>query len=163
MMFPFVREIIMSLSTNAEVQSITPSFWPAEIQWQNFAAVFDRLPFTAQFRTSIIITLIRVAAQVVLCTLAGYAFARMRFRGRGVLLGITLSILMVPPQAFLISQYQLVQQFGWLDSVAGIVAPGLFSAFGTFLTRTAFLGMPRELEEAGKLDGSSQGRPARSW
>src|SRR5674476_576605 len=127
----------------------------AAIQWHNYAAVFDRLSFLPQLRTSVVITLIRVGAQVLLCTLAGYAFARMRFRGRGVLLGVTLSILMVPSQAFLISQYQIVQGLGWLDTVAGIVAPGLFSAFGTFLMRTAFLNMPLELEEAAQLDGAS--------
>lgn len=155
MMFPFLWQIIMSLSTNAEVQSVVPHLWPAAIQWHNYAAVFDRLSFLPQLRTSVVITLIRVGAQVLLCTLAGYAFARMRFRGRGVLLGVTLSILMVPSQAFLISQYQIVQGLGWLDTVAGIVAPGLFSAFGTFLMRTAFLNMPLELEEAAQLDGAS--------
>jgi multiple sugar transport system permease protein len=105
--------------------------------------------------TSIWVTLIRTAAQIVLCTLAGYAFARMRFRGRAVILGIVLSILLVPSQVYLISQYQIVQGLGWLDTLAGIVAPGLFSAFGTFLMRTAFLNMPAELEEAARMDGAN--------
>jgi len=155
MAFPFVWQIIMSLSTNAEVQSVVPTFWPAELQWQNYADVFDRMPFLSQLNTSIWLTVIRVLAQIVLCTMAGYAFARMRFSGRAVLLGITLSILMVPSQVYLISQYQIVQNFGWLDTLIGIVAPGLFSAFGTFLMRTAFLNMPLELEEAARLDGAN--------
>jgi len=155
MAFPFVWQIIMSLSTNAEVQSVVPTFWPAELQWQNYAEVFDRMPFLAQLKTSVLLTVIRVVAQIVLCTMAGYAFARMRFRGRAVLLGVTLSILMVPSQVYLISQYQIVQGFGWLDTLIGIVAPGLFSAFGTFLMRTAFLNMPLELEEAARLDGAN--------
>ena len=100
-------------------------------------------------------TLIRTLAQIVLCTLAGYAFARMRFRGRAIILGIVLSILLVPSQVYLISQYQIVQGLGWLDTLAGIVAPGLFSAFGTFLMRTAFLCMPAELEEAARMDGAN--------
>ncbi|WBU36747.1 carbohydrate ABC transporter permease [Homoserinibacter sp. YIM 151385] len=155
MAFPFVWQLVMSLSTNAEVQSLVPVFWPAELQWQNYATVFERLPFLDQLRTSVVITVIRTLAQILLCTLAGYAFARMRFRGRGVLLALTLSILMVPSQVYLISQYQIVQGLGWLDSIAGIVAPGLFSAFGTFLMRTAFLNLPPELEEAARLDGAS--------
>jgi multiple sugar transport system permease protein len=155
MAFPFVWQIIMSLSTNAEVQSVVPTFWPAELQWQNYAEVFDRMPFLAQLNTSVLLTVIRVIAQIVLCTMAGYAFARMRFRGRAVLLGVTLSILMVPSQVYLISQYQIIQGFGWLDTLIGIVAPGLFSAFGTFLMRTAFLNMPLELEEAARLDGAN--------
>jgi len=155
MAFPFVWQIIMSLSTNAEVQSVVPTFWPAELQWQNYAEVFKRMPFVSQLQTSVLLTVIRVIAQIVLCTMAGYAFARMRFRGRAVLLGITLSILMVPSQVYLISQYQIIQGFGWLDTLIGIVAPGLFSAFGTFLMRTAFLNMPLELEEAARLDGAN--------
>jgi len=155
MAFPFLWQIVMSLSTNAEVQSVVPNLWPAELQWQNYAAVFDRLPFLEQLRTSVLVTVIRTVAQIVLCTFAGYAFARMRFRGRTVLLAVVLSILMVPSQVYLISQYQIVQGLGWLDTVAGIVAPGLFSAFGTFLMRTAFLNMPAELEEAARLDGAN--------
>ncbi|MEU4668346.1 carbohydrate ABC transporter permease [Amycolatopsis sp. NPDC023774] len=154
MAFPFLWQIVMSLSTNAEVQSVTPTFWPEHLQWQNYAAVFQRLPFLSQLWTSVLITVIRTLAQIVLCTLAGYAFARMRFRGRAVLLGLVLSILLVPSQAYLISQYQIVQGLGWLNTLAGIVAPGLFSAYGTFLMRTAFLNLPAELEEAARIDGS---------
>ncbi|TPW74648.1 carbohydrate ABC transporter permease [Schumannella soli] len=155
MAFPFVWQLIMSLSTNAEVQSVVPTFWPSELRWQNYATVFERLPFFSQLGTSVWITVIRTLAQIILCTAAGYAFARMRFRGRFLLMGLALSILMVPSQAYLISQYQIVQGLGWLNTVAGIVAPGLFSAFGTFLMRTAFLNMPNELEEAARLDGAS--------
>ena len=155
MAFPFLWQIIMSLSTNAELQSVVPHFWPSEPQWQNYATVFERLPFLSQLRTSVLITIIRSGAQILLCTLAGYAFARMHFRGRAIALALVLSILMVPSQVYLISQYQIVQGFGWLNTLAGIVAPGLFSAFGTFLMRTAFLNLPTELEEAARLDGAS--------
>jgi multiple sugar transport system permease protein len=155
MAFPFLWQIIMSLSTNAEVQSVVPHFWPAELQWSNYTAVFAQLPFVDQLRTSILITILRTLAQILLCTLAGYAFARMRFKGRAILLALVLSILMVPSQVYLISQYQIVQGFGLLNTLAGLMLPGLFSAFGTFLMRTAFLNMPTELEEAARLDGAN--------
>lgn len=155
MAFPFVWQIIMSLSTNAEVQSVTPVFWPAELQWSNYVEVFERLPFLGQLQNSVIITVVRTLAQILFCTLAGYAFARMRFRGRSVLLALVLSILMVPSQVYLLSQYQIVQGLGLLDSLGGLVLPGLFSAFGTYLMRTAFLAMPAELEEAARLDGAN--------
>lgn len=155
MAFPFLWQLIMSLSTNAEVQSVVPTFWPAVPQWQNYATVFEKLPFLSQLGTSVEITVIRTLAQILFCTAAGYAFARMRFRGRLLVMALTLSILMVPSQAYLISQYQIVQGLGWLNTVQGIVAPGLFSAFGAFLMRTAFLAMPDELEEAARLDGAS--------
>lgn len=155
MAFPFAWQIIMSLSSNIEVQSVTPVFWPERLRWENYAAVFERLPFLDQLRTSVVITVIRTVAQILFCTLAGYAFARMQFRGKGVLLAVVLSILMVPAQVYLLSQYQIVQDLGLLDSLGGLVLPGLFSAFGTFLLRTAFLAMPRELEEAARLDGAN--------
>jgi len=155
MAFPFLWQISMSLSTNSELQSVVPHFLPTVPQWENYATVFERLPFLSQLRTSVLITIIRTGAQILLCTLAGYAFARMHFRGRAVVLALVLSILMVPSQVYLISQYQIVQGFGWLNTLAGIVAPGLFSAFGTFLMRTAFLNLPTELEEAARLDGAS--------
>ncbi|MBN9140619.1 MAG: carbohydrate ABC transporter permease [Micrococcales bacterium] len=155
MAFPFVWQILMSLSTNSEVQSVTPHFWPSELHWENYAVVFERLPFLSQLRTSVLITVIRTLAQILLCTLAGYAFARMRFFGRGYILAVVLSILMVPSQVYLISQYQIVQGLGWLNTLIGIVAPGLFSAFGTFLMYTAFQNLPDELEEAARLDGAS--------
>lgn len=155
MAFPFAWQLVMSLSSNAEVQSVTPTFWPQTLQWGNYAEVFTRLPFLDQFRNSVVITLVRVLAQILFCTLAGYAFARMRFRGRNVLLAAVLSILMVPSQVYLLAQYQIVQDLGLLDSLGGLVLPGLFSAFGTFLMRTAFLGMPDELEEAARLDGAN--------
>jgi multiple sugar transport system permease protein len=117
--------------------------------------VFETMPFFNQLGVSIWITVIRTVVQIVLCTMAGYAFARMRFRGRGILLALVLSILMVPSQVYLLSQYQLVQSFGLLDTIAGIVAPGLFSAFGTFLMRQFFLSIPAELEEAARLDGAN--------
>jgi multiple sugar transport system permease protein len=155
MAFPFVWQILMSLSTNSEVQSVTPHFFPSELHWENYAVVFERLPFLSQLRTSVLITVIRTLAQILLCTLAGYAFARMRFVGRGYILAVVLSILMVPSQVYLISQYQIVQGLGWLNTLIGIVAPGLFSAFGTFLMYTAFQNLPDELEEAARLDGAS--------
>lgn len=162
MTFPFAWQLLMSLSTLAEVRSVPPTVWPAEFQWGNYARVFERLPFLSQLWVTVVITVLRTAGQVLTATLAGYAFARMRFRGRGVLLGLILATLMVPSQVYLLSQYQIVQGLGWLDSIPGIVAPGLFSAFAIFLMYVAFRGLPTELEEAARLDGASPVRIFRS-
>ena len=152
MLFPFVWQIILSLSTQAEAQSATPTL-PSALQWSTYADVFQQLPFLHQFWVSVLITVLRTVGQLALCSLGGYAFARMPFRGRGLILACILSILMVPGQAFLLPQYQIVEGLGWLNTVQGIVAPGMFSAFGTFLMRQFFLGLPEELEEAARLDG----------
>lgn len=121
--------------------------------WSNYAEVFRRIPFMSQFWVSVSITVLRTGVQLVLCSLGGYAFARMPFRGRGLLFGLLLAILMVPGQSYLIGQYQLVRDLGLLETVWGIVLPGFFSAFGVFLMRQSFMSLPVELEEAARLDG----------
>lgn len=155
MIFPFLWQIIMSLSTNEQVIGATPTFWPGVIHWENYLSVFTKVPFLDQLGVSVAITVLRVLGQVVLCSLAGYAFARMRFRAKGVIFGVVLSILMVPGQVYLIPQFQIVQSLGLLNSIGGIVLPGLFSAFGVFLMRQTFMGLPVELEEAARLDGAN--------
>ena len=155
MVFPFIWQLIISLSTNDQVMSVPPTFWPGDLQWGNFVDVFTKLPFFDQFGVSVGITVIRVIGQVVLCSMAGYAFARMRFRGRGIFLGVILSILMVPSQVYLIPQFQIIQNLGLLNTIVGIALPGIFSAFGVFLMRQIFLGLPLELEEAARLDGAN--------
>lgn len=153
--FPFLWQIIMSLSTQAEVTSVPPTLWPESLQWGNYAKVFEQLPFAEQLFVSVAVTLMTVAGQVIFCALAGYAFARMKFWGSGIILAIILSILMVPGQVYLIPQYEIMQDLGGLNTVWGIALPGMFSAFGTFLMRQAFLGLPRELEEAARIDGAN--------
>jgi multiple sugar transport system permease protein len=153
MMFPFLWQLKMSFSSAAEIQSIPPDLVPERLEWSNFSEVFQRLPFLDQFWVSVAVTLGRTIGQLVLCSMAGYAFARMSFRFKGVMLALILSILMVPSQVYLIPQYQIIQRLGWLDSIQGIVAPGIFSAFGTFLMMQFFKSIPVELEEAARLDG----------
>ncbi|MEV0286061.1 carbohydrate ABC transporter permease [Kribbella sp. NPDC050820] len=153
MMFPFLWQLKMAVSTQAEIQAIPPDLLPKGLEWRNFTEVFQRLPFLDQFWVSVAVTVGRTVGQLVLCSMAGYAFARMRFPGKGVLLALILSILMVPSQVYLIPQYQIIQQLGWLNSIHGIVAPGIFSAFGTFLMMQFFRSIPVELEEAARLDG----------
>lgn len=153
MLFPFLWQIKLSISSEADIMAVPPNFWPTSFEWQNFVEVFQRLPLLNQFWVSVAVTLLRTVAQIVLCSMAGYAFARMRFPLKGVLLGLILSILMVPGQVYLIPQYQIIQGFGLLDTIVGIALPGLFSAFGTFLMMQFFRSMPLELEQAARLDG----------
>jgi len=156
MIFPFVWQVIMSLSTQAEVTSVPPTLVPEQLTWGNYVDVFDLMPFASQFTVSATVTAMRVVVQMLLCAMAGYAFARMRFRGRGILFALLLSILMVPNQIYLIPQYSIIQNMGLLNTALGIAMPGLFSAFGTFLLRQHFISMPASLEEAARLDGANQ-------
>src|SRR4051812_48253421 len=153
MVAPFVWQIITSLKSLSSATSVPPSLLP-EGRWDNYSKVFQVLPFGHQFLNTVLMAGLRTIGQVLFCSMAAYAFARLRFPGRNVLFGILLSVLMVPPQLFIIPQYQIMSSLGWLNSLQALVVPGLFSAFGVFLLRQFFLGLPRELEEAAAIDGA---------
>jgi len=153
MVAPFVWQVITSLKSLSSATSVPPSLLP-EGRWDNYSKVFDVLPFGHQFLNTVLMAGLRTIGQVLFCSMAAYAFARLRFPGRNVLFGILLSVLMVPPQLFIIPQYQIMSSLGWLNSLQALVVPGLFSAFGVFLLRQFFLGLPKELEEAAAIDGA---------
>lgn len=155
MVFPFLWQILMSLSSTAEVTSVPPTLWPSELRFDNYLEVFRQIPFLDQFWVSVQVAVATVVGQIVLCSMAGYAFARMRFAASAIIFAVMLSILMIPNQAYIIPQYQIIQSLGWLDTVQGIVIPTVFSAFGTFLMRQFFVNLPTELEEAARLDGAN--------
>lgn len=153
MVTPFAWQIVTSLKTLSSATAVPPSLLP-EGHWENYGRIFDLLPFADQFLNTVIAAVVRTAGQVLFCSMAAYAFARLRFPGRNLLFGVFLSVLMVPPQLFVIPQYQIMSSLGWLNSLQAIIVPGMFSAFGVFLLRQFFLGLPRELEEAARLDGA---------
>ncbi|MEU7854021.1 carbohydrate ABC transporter permease [Nonomuraea sp. NPDC049141] len=153
MVAPFAWQIITSLKTLSEATKVPPSVLPGG-HWENYGQVFGLLPFGHQFLNTVLMAAGRTVGQVLLCSMAAYAFARLRFPGKRLLFGVFLSVLMVPPQLFIIPQYQIMSSLGWLNSLQALIVPGLFSAFGVFLLRQFFLGLPRELEEAARLDGA---------
>ncbi|WP_406139004.1 carbohydrate ABC transporter permease [Streptomyces sp. NBC_01089] len=153
--FPLVWEVLTSFKSFGESVQVPPTILPAHWDWSNYKAVFDAVPFGRQFVNTAVMALLRTGAQLLLCSMAAYAFARIRFPGRGAIFLGFLAVLMVPGQLFLLPQYQIMQDLGWLDSMQALVIPGMFSAFGTFLLRQFFMGLPEELEEAARLDGAN--------
>ncbi|NED93176.1 carbohydrate ABC transporter permease [Streptomyces sp. SID11233] len=153
--FPLVWELLTSFKSFGESVQVPPTILPAHWDWSNYGKVFDGIPFGRQFINTVVMALLRTAAQLLLCSMAAYAFARIRFPGRGAIFLAFLAVLMVPGQLFLLPQYQIMQNLGWLDSMQALVVPGMFSAFGTFLLRQFFMGLPEELEEAARLDGAN--------
>lgn len=153
MLFPFLWQIKLSLSSRAEATATPINWWPETLQWNNYVRVFEQLPFLDQLGVTIAYAVLRTLSELLFCSMAGYAFARMRFGGKKFMFAAMMSILMVPSQVYLIPQYELVQRLGWVDTMMGLVAPGLVSAFGTFLMMQFFRKMPSELDEAARLDG----------
>lgn len=155
MVFPFVWQLLTSFKTLSDSVQVPPSFLPREWVFTNFAEVFDSMPFGQMFLNSVLLTVGRTVGQVALCTMAGYAFARIAFPGRNALFVVFLSVLMVPSQLYLLPQYEIIQTLGWLNTLQALIVPGIFSAFGTFLMRQFFLSMPAELEEAARIEGAN--------
>ncbi|QQZ08530.1 carbohydrate ABC transporter permease [Heyndrickxia vini] len=153
MVVPFLWMILTSLKTYAESIQVPPVIIPKDFQWENYKEVFGLLPFFKFMFNTIIITVLRTAGQLFLCSLAAYAFARIEFLGRNILFMLALAVLMVPGQVFLLPQYMIMVKLGWLNTLQAVIVPGIFSAFGTFLLRQFFMGLPKELEEAARLDG----------
>jgi multiple sugar transport system permease protein len=154
--FPLWWMITSSLKTAGDVFAFPPKLWPDDPQWQNYAHVFDLQPFVQQYWNSLYIAVIVTAGVLLVSSMAGYAFARIRFPGAGVLFLILLSGLLIPREVIIIPLFQLFQQVDLIDTHIPLILIPLFGAqsvFGTFIMRQFFLGLPRELEEAGRIDG----------
>jgi multiple sugar transport system permease protein len=154
MVVPFAWQFLTSLKTLSSATRVPPTMGP-DWHWSNYGRVFELLPFGEQFLNTLLMAAGRTAGQLLFCSMAAYAFARLQFPGRNVLFGVFLSVLMVPPPLFVIPQYEIMANLGWLNSLQALIVPGLFSAFGVFLLRQFFLGLPKELDEAARLDGAS--------
>jgi len=152
---PFFWMISTSLKTFVESIQVPPTLWPETPNWENYAEVFRNMNFGVYYKNTIIVTVAKTLGQLVLCSMAAYAFARLNFPLKNFLFLLVLSVLMVPSQVVLIPKFALMRVFGWINTYWAIIVPGVFSAFGTFLLRQFFLTIPRELEEAAKIDGCS--------
>src|SRR5262249_34487086 len=119
----------------------------------NFARAWDAAPFARYFANTVLLCAMILAAQLVLCTLAAYAFARFRFAGRQWLFALVLIQLMVMPDVLLVENYRTMTALGLRDTIVAIGLPYMASAFGIFLLRQTFMSVPRELDEAARVEG----------
>lgn len=150
---PFVWMLITSLKTQAESIQIPLQLLPAHPGFAAYGRILHEIPFTTFYLNSIFATFFTVTLQMVIATMAAYSFARLHFRGRNIVFMLCISILMVPGQAFLIPQFLAVQRLGLLNTLSGLILPGIFSIYATFLLRQFFMAVPREMEEAALMDG----------
>ncbi len=153
MVVPLAWIVRTAFKQRNEVFSQIPQWLPAHPTLQNFLGVLDAMPFWQYYWNTIVVAFGVLGVQIVTITLAAYAFARMAFPGRDLLFILLLVQLMIAPQSTVIQNYLTVSRLGLLDTRIAIMAPYLASAFGTFLLRQTFKGIPKELEEAAALDG----------
>lgn len=159
MLIPFLWMVLTAFKSITEATSVDPFIiFPKVWRTDAFKAVFANMDFLLLYRNTLLLIFFRVLCAVVTATMAGYAFARLRFPGRDLAFSLVLFQMMVPNQVFLIPQYLMVSRMGMLNTIFALVFPGLVTAFGTFLLRQGFMGLPKDLEEAARLDGCNIGQ-----
>lgn len=159
-LLPFVWMLSSSLKRNIDVFSIPPTWIPDPVQWQNYVTVWvDGVPSMAVFfANSLTVSGVGVIGDLTTSSLAGYAFARLYFKGRDRVFMLYLATTIVPAQLLLIPRFMFFQQIGFYNTLWALILPGIFTVFGTFLMRQAFLGVPAELGEAARMDGAGEFR-----
>jgi multiple sugar transport system permease protein len=154
-LFPFFWMVSNALRSDREVFAVPPRLLPAHVQWHNFVEAWQYLPFGRFFLNSAFVASATTAIVLCVSSLSAYAFARLRFPGRGGLFILWLATLMVPQAVIVIPLFLMMGALGWTDSYLGLIVPVAFSSFGTFLLRQFFLTIPQELEDAARIDGAS--------
>ena len=156
LMLPFLWMVSTSLADQFEVYSYPPKLWPSQPHWDNYAKALTQLPFGRFFLNSLVMSLGTVGGQLLICSMAAYGFARLRFAGKGVVFGSYLATMLIPQIVLVIPLFLVVQAFGWMNTYWALIVPFVNSVWGIFLLRQFFLTLPRELEEAARLDGASE-------
>ena len=159
MLVPFLWMILTAFKTVTESTSVNPFvIFPSKWQFENFNVVINNMNFMQLYWNTFLLILGRVVAAVLTATIAGYAFARLEFPLKKFFFSLILFQMMVPAQIFIIPQYLMVSKLGMLDTIFALVFPGLITAFGTFLLNQSFMALPKDLEEAARIDGCNIGR-----
>jgi multiple sugar transport system permease protein len=155
---PFLWMVLTSFKGLQEIFAYPPTWWPERFTTANYADAFRAAPFGRFYANSLFVAVAVTLGQLVTCSMAAYAFARMQFRGRDVLFYLFLGTMMVPAHVTMIPSFMILHWMGLIDSYGALILPGLASAFGTFLLRQFFLTLPKELEEAAFIDGCGRFR-----
>jgi multiple sugar transport system permease protein len=153
---PLLWLAISSFMTNAQINRFPPTIIPDSLHLDGYRYVFNNALFPRWFLNSTIVALVVVVGNLVFGSLAGYAFARMRFRGSRLLLGLMLATLVIPFQITMIPSFLLMKYLGLIDTLGALIVPSLVTPFAVFLLRQFFLSVPREIEEAAWIDGCSR-------
>jgi multiple sugar transport system permease protein len=156
MAFPFIYMLMSSLKNSAEVVQVPPQLFPENIQLGNYVEVISIVPLGTQLVNTVIVTGGVVLGWLVTSVLAGYAFARLNFPGRDLLFFLYLGTLMVPFAVIIVPMFKIMVAFSWVNKLTALIIPWIFTAYGTFLLRQFFMGIPRDLEEAAMIDGAGR-------
>lgn len=153
---PFLWMAFSGLKDLAQIFQVPPTLFPNPWRWENISRSLTAMPFDKAYINSAYISVIVVLSQLLTCSMAAFSFAKIDFPFRNVLFILFLSMLMVPEQVTIVPLYIILKNLGWLDTHLSLIVPdALFSAFGVFLLRQFFMGIPRDLSEAAYVDGAN--------
>ncbi|MDO5411537.1 MAG: carbohydrate ABC transporter permease [Lachnospiraceae bacterium] len=159
MLVPFLWMALTAFKTVTESTSVDPFvIFPSIWRKDAFETVIKNMNFLLLYKNTLLMVAGRVLCAVLTATMAGYAFGRLEFKGKKFMFSLVLLQMMVPAQIFIIPQYLMVSKMGMLNTTFSLVFPGMVTAFGTFLLKTAYQGLPKDLEEAARLDGCNIGQ-----
>jgi sn-glycerol 3-phosphate transport system permease protein len=151
---PMYWMLLAAFKTNREIFSNPTTWIPVAPTLENFPAAWNQVPFGRFYVNSLVYTLVSGGAKLVQAVLCGYAFAYLRFPFKNALFVLLLAALMIPEEVTVLPNFLTISNLGWADTYPGLLIPGFVSAFGTFLMRQHFMGLPREVLEAGRVDGA---------
>ena len=157
-LLPIFWMVTASFRTNGDLAANPGTLWPTVFTLENYVNVWTRIPLARQFGNTVLFAGTVTALSVIIDSMAGYALARFNFRGRTVLFVAIITTLIVPIQVTFIPVYNLLVDLGWLNSFQGLVLPRIADAFGIFFLRQFFLALPKDLEDAARIDGASEFR-----
>ncbi|HSA06959.1 MAG TPA: carbohydrate ABC transporter permease [Candidatus Gastranaerophilales bacterium] len=153
MLTPFIWMLITSMMTQKQIFSYPPEFIPDPLYIKNYPDVVKSIPVATYFFNSTVVAVLTTLGQLIISSMAGYAFARFEFKYREPLFLIFLATTMVPPQVNIVPLFFIMRELYWIDTYQALIVPGLFGGFGIFLMRQWFKTLPVELEDAAKIDG----------
>ncbi len=153
MIFPFIWMIVTSLMQNSQIFSFPPTFVPKPLILENYNNVLLNMPILRYFYNSLFVAVITTIGQVIIASMAGFAFAKMKFKFKEPLFIIILLTMMIPPQVNIVPLFFIMRELHLINTFGALILPGLFGGFGIFLMRQWFKSMPDELIEAAKIDG----------
>ncbi|MBQ9010534.1 MAG: carbohydrate ABC transporter permease [Clostridia bacterium] len=159
MLVPFLWMLLTAFKTVSESTQVDPFvIFPSSWKFDSFVEVWKSYNFLILYKNTLLMIFWRVVCAVLTATMAGYAFGRLKFPGKNFLFSLVLIQMMVPSQIFIIPQYVMVTSLRATETIFGLVFPGMVTAFGTFLLKTGYQGLPRDLEEAASIDGCNIGQ-----
>ncbi|QPC85114.1 carbohydrate ABC transporter permease [Phototrophicus methaneseepsis] len=155
MVLPFAWMLSTSLKAQEYILQTPPELIPNPVTLESYTGLAERIDLGRTFFNSMFVAVVGTIGQIIVAAMAAFAFARMQWRGRNTVFLLYLVTMMIPSVVLVIPQFILVRSLGWINSYMALIVPPLFSAFGTFLLRQSFLGLPKDFEEAAFVDGAN--------